>query len=594
MTGLTDGSGNLSFGNPTPAAHNHDGSYQPLDAELSAIAGLTSAANKLPYFAGSGAAALTDLSSAGRALIDDADAAAQRSTLGLGTAATQNTGAFDAAGTAASAVAAHESAGDPHPQYLTATEGNVAYQPLDTELSALAGLTSAANKLPYFSGSGSAALADLSAFGRSLIDDADAAAARSTLGITGGAPEIDINTQSSNYTLQASDQGDLVDFDSTGATLSLLAAATAGDKFHCWVRYRGVATGTLIMDGNSSETIDGLATLTMYAGEVRLLICDGSNWQTMLIAGGYAQFTASGNFIVPSRIRGCVMQVVGGGAGGGGGRGAASGGLRTGGAGGGGGAVHEQQFAAADLGSAGATIPVTIAAQTSAAATNTTGSDGGTTTFGSLLSAYGGGGGRAGQTGSNACGGSGGGTGSAGTTGGSSGTAGGFPRGPGAAQNTPAAGGGGGSSTNGGGAGTSAEYGGGGGGGSPNTTPTATEGGRSLHGGGGGGGGGGCDASNVETAGAAGGLTGNLSSGQSGGGGTLGAVNGGAGGNGSDGPGGLCGSGGGGGGGQDSGTGGTGGDGGAPGGGGGGGGGGTSTGGAGGKGARGECRVWFW
>lgn len=62
---------------------------QNLDATLTALAALVTAADKLIYATGADAFALADLTAAGRAILDDADASAQRTTLGLGTIATQ-------------------------------------------------------------------------------------------------------------------------------------------------------------------------------------------------------------------------------------------------------------------------------------------------------------------------------------------------------------------------------------------------------------------------------------------------------------------------------------------------------------------------
>lgn len=120
---------------------------QAYDAELAGIASLTSAADQLPYFTGpAGSSALTTFTSAGRALLDDANAAAQRATLGL----------------------------------VIGTD----VQAYDIELSGIAGLTSASDRLPYFSGpAGSSALAVFTGAGRNLLDDPDPAAQRATLNL---------------------------------------------------------------------------------------------------------------------------------------------------------------------------------------------------------------------------------------------------------------------------------------------------------------------------------------------------------------------------------------------------------------------------
>lgn len=172
-----------------------------LDTELSALASVTSAADKLPYFTGSGTASVADFTSFGRSLVDDANAATARTTLGV--AIGTDVQAYDAGLTS---IAALTTAADKmiyttgSDNYSTADlttfartlldDANAATalatlgaQASDAELTALAGLTSAADKLPYFTGAGTAGVADFTAFGRSIVDDADEATFKATVNL---------------------------------------------------------------------------------------------------------------------------------------------------------------------------------------------------------------------------------------------------------------------------------------------------------------------------------------------------------------------------------------------------------------------------
>jgi hypothetical protein len=155
---------------------------------LAAIAALTTAADRLLYFTGLNTPALAIFTAAARALLDDADAAAMRTTLGL--AIGTNVQAYNAAlSTIAGTISAFaltliDDADSTAARTTLGLTIGTNIQAYDAMLSALAALTTAADQMLYFTGADTPALSTLSSFARTLLDDADASTARTTLGIT--------------------------------------------------------------------------------------------------------------------------------------------------------------------------------------------------------------------------------------------------------------------------------------------------------------------------------------------------------------------------------------------------------------------------
>jgi hypothetical protein len=221
---------------PRPAGQKINANFTELYtlfvAALTALRSLTPAANKLAYYTSGSAAALADLTAFARTLLDDADAATARATLGL--AIGTNVQAFDA------------------------------------ELAAIAGLTSA-DKLPYFTGSGAAALASFTSFGRAIAALADAAAGRTALGLALGTdiPDPAYIRQDADYTLT-----------STTSAQQLFNTTTNG-RFTIGTgvyRVRGMIylTGMSATSGNADFNLLGAGTATLAGQMIEILSRDGA------------------------------------------------------------------------------------------------------------------------------------------------------------------------------------------------------------------------------------------------------------------------------------------------------------------------------
>lgn len=90
------------------------------------------------------------------------------------------------------------------------------------------------------------------------------------------------SARGSNTALAFADAGWL--FDLTGSfTQTFGAAASLGMGW--WTILRNAGTGSVTLDPNGAETIDGAASLVLHPGHARLVRCDGAGFHTALIEG---------------------------------------------------------------------------------------------------------------------------------------------------------------------------------------------------------------------------------------------------------------------------------------------------------------------
>jgi hypothetical protein len=194
------------------------------------------------------------VSAFGAGLVDDADAAAGRTTLGLGSLAVINSPLPIAnGGTGATAAGAA----------LTALGG----QPLDATLTALAGLATGADKLAYSTGTDTFSQTDLTSFARTILDDANAGAVRTTLGVgTGDSPTF--------AGLTIADAGNIALATGTGTKIG----TATGQKLAFYnatpvVQQAGTGETTGVSSG-SGTNIHANATFTGNVGSAAYTISD--------------------------------------------------------------------------------------------------------------------------------------------------------------------------------------------------------------------------------------------------------------------------------------------------------------------------------
>ncbi|MBK8638016.1 MAG: tail fiber domain-containing protein [Chromatiaceae bacterium] len=157
----------------------------PMPASLWATQGLTPANNTVVRYTGATTAELITVTDAARDLLDDGNAATMRDTLGVSAAGTYDSPTDGTNNLSGATVYKRIGVVNGLVTALVTrdlTAADIGAQAPTTALTALGGLTLAADKLPFFNGATTANVTDFTAYGRVLLAQASYAAMRSLIG----------------------------------------------------------------------------------------------------------------------------------------------------------------------------------------------------------------------------------------------------------------------------------------------------------------------------------------------------------------------------------------------------------------------------
>lgn len=97
------------------------------------------------------------------------------------------------------------------------------------------------------------------------------------------APSVTRTARTANTILVEDDRSTLIDVTSGTFSQTFTAAATLTTGWYCWIRNSG--SGTITLDPNASELINGAATLALYPNQTALVQCDGTGFYAVVCDG---------------------------------------------------------------------------------------------------------------------------------------------------------------------------------------------------------------------------------------------------------------------------------------------------------------------